>query len=92
MTQKITHADVQKAVLKIIMKQNGRFSEHDILDLTLDLFKDVESQAIEKIVYKTIDYCKREIHLIDIVDGVYEINPERKELVGAVFNHAGVTV
>ena len=93
MTQTITNADVQKAVLKIIMKQNGRFSEQNIVELALDLFEDeVEFAAIEKIVSKTLDYCKREIHLIENVDGVYEINPDRKELVGAVFNHSGVTI
>ena len=92
MTQKITNADIQKAVLKIIMKQD-RFSEQDIIDFAMDLFEEqVDNQTIKKVVLKTIDYCRREIHLINIIDGGYQINPERKELVGAVFNHSGVTV
>ena len=92
MTQMINNADIQKIVLKLIMNQSYRFSEQDIIDLALDFFEDVEHKTIEKIVSKTIDYCKREIHVIEVVDGVYEINPERKELVKEVFNHTGVTI
>ena len=92
MTQKITHADIQKAVLKIIINQNGRFSEYDIFESTLNLFEDVESQVIEKIVSKTLDYCKREIHLIDFVDGGFETNHDRKDVVCAFLNHEGISI
>ncbi len=93
LTQKSTKSDIQKVALRIIMKQHERFTEQEIVECVLNQFVDgVEVEMVERIVAKTIEYCWREIHLTEIIDGEYVIKPDRKELVNAFLNHEGVTV
>ena len=93
LTQNSTKGDIQKVALQMIMKQYDRFTEQDIFDLVISQFEEeVDENFVFKVVSKTIEYCKREIHLTDIIDGAYVINPERRELINAFLSHEGVTV
>ena len=93
LTKESTKSEIQKAILRIVMKQNDKFLAQDIVEDVVELFEgDFDYQLVENIVYKTLDYCRREIHLLDVNYDVFEINHERKELVGSFLNHEGVTI
>ena len=93
LTKTSTSSDIQKTALRMIMKQHNNFSEQDIIDLVLSQCEDeLDEEKVQKIVSKTLEYCRREIHLIDFADGGFSINHDRKDVVGAFLNHEGISI
>lgn len=93
LTQKSSKRDIQKVALTIIVNQHNKFTVEDIYSSLINQCEEtIDKDIIEEVILKTLEYCWREIHLLDIRGSEYEINPERRELVGAFLNHEGVTV